>query len=428
MLLMQAIQRELPGIDAKLKDLIKEKDEELLALPDVSPETMRIHYQEIVRRFETNFSGMLEGSIRLDDSQLHGGARIANLFEYDFQDAVMGLQVQGLESMDELTSMRIRTMIKNRQGLSGGLYVPNDAFHTLVKEQVGMTEEPCLVLARDVLAEMQAVQRSATDAVKLLNSFPQARAALTRTCNEILSSSHAEVVKYLRTHVKMNQLRISYGHPDFHKERILFEVEQRRYGNEDSEEDVALLTKARSGVDLTVDERHRVRDISSRRARAQLEEQRSAAQEPRSRGAASGGASGAASASYLSQASARMGLSSTPANKIRMAEQASAKEELEIEKLLALTRAYFHLVQKQVVDLVPKYIQLILVEEPKEKIVKAIGAMTDQQVATLMAPSADVTAKRAETLAGLAKLREAEAMIYEVSRMDTQPAPPLAAP
>ena len=72
--------------------------------------------------------------------------------------------------------------------------------------------------------------------------------------------------------------------------------------------------------------------------------------------------------------------------------------------------------------------QLILVEEPKEKIVKAIGAMTDQQVATLMAPSADVTAKRAETLAGLAKLREAEAMIYEVSRMDTQPAPPLAAP
>jgi hypothetical protein len=44
----------------------------------------------------------------------------------------MGLEVQGLESMDSGTYTRIRTMIKNRQGLNGGLYVPNNAFHTLV--------------------------------------------------------------------------------------------------------------------------------------------------------------------------------------------------------------------------------------------------------------------------------------------------------
>lgn len=40
--------------------------------------------------------------------------------------------MQGLESMDSGTYTRIRTMIKNRQGLNGGLYVPNNAFHTLV--------------------------------------------------------------------------------------------------------------------------------------------------------------------------------------------------------------------------------------------------------------------------------------------------------
>lgn len=45
----------------------------------------------------------------------------------------MGLEVQGLESMDANTYTRIRTMIKNRQGLGGGLYVPNNAFHTLVR-------------------------------------------------------------------------------------------------------------------------------------------------------------------------------------------------------------------------------------------------------------------------------------------------------
>ena len=54
---------------------------------------------------------------------------------------------------------------------------------------------------------------------------------------------------------------------------------------------------------------------------------------------------------------------------------------------LASWQAYFHLVQKQVVDLVPKYIQLLLVEEPKALITKAIGGLTDVQVADLMAPA-----------------------------------------
>jgi len=434
-LLVQAIQRELPSIDAKVKELIARKEEELLALPETTPETMRIHYQEIVRQFESNFSGMLEGSIRLDDTQLHGGARIANLFEYNFQNSIMSLQVQGLESMDDSTTNRIRTMIKNRQGLSGGLYVPNDAFHTLVKEQVGLTEGPCLECARDVLSEMQKVQRNATEKVALLQSFPRARAALIKQCNEILQLQHTECVKYLKTHVRMNQLRISYEHPDFHKERILFEVEQKRYGNEDSEADQECLAKARSGQDLTKDERIRVRAITERRQRAQLEEQRSEAdlaQRP-SNGQTRALQPSAASAAAASSPSLSVGLSSpplvgsgggggaqSPAHKIRMTDRVSPKEELEIEKLLALTRAYFFLVQKQVVDLVPKYIQLLLVEEPKELITKAIGAMTDGQVSNLMAPSPEVKQKRMATMAALTKLREAEQMLFEVAQMDSQ--------
>ena len=117
--------------------------------------------------------------------------------------------------------------------------------HIQVREQVGLTEAPCLECATDVLHEMRKVQRDATEAVKLLNAFPVAKAAISQKCNEILQEQHAECVKYLQTHVAMNQLRISYGHPDFHKDRILFEVEQKRHGTEDSEDDVALMVKMR---------------------------------------------------------------------------------------------------------------------------------------------------------------------------------------
>jgi hypothetical protein len=44
-----------------------------------------------------------------------------------------------------------------------------------------------------------------------------------------------------------------------------------------------------------------------------------------------------------------------------------------------------------------------------------------------MAPAPEVTARRAETLAALEKLREAEKMIFDVARMDHTAAPMRAA-
>ena len=87
-LLVGAIQRKLPLIDAKVKELIGKKLDELKALPETTQETMRIHYQDIVREFETRFNGLLDGTSSVSgdyEDALHGGARIANLFEYSFQ-------------------------------------------------------------------------------------------------------------------------------------------------------------------------------------------------------------------------------------------------------------------------------------------------------------------------------------------------------
>lgn len=176
---------------------------------------------------------------------------------------------------------------------------------------------------------------------------------------------------------------------------------------DESDIDKELLRKARGGESLTKEETARMRSITERRKLAQ--------HESRARGADSG-----APGAVRAEAAGGGGAAGRPAaslNKIRVPDKATAKEELEIEKLMALTRAYFGLVQKQVVDLVPKYIQLLLVEEPKDMILKAIGAMTDAQVADLMAPSEDVQAKRAETISALAKLQEAEAMLFEVAQM-----------
>lgn len=405
-LLMSAIQREMPMIDAKLKQLIEAKERELRDLPDVNPHNMRVLYQQLVRQFEEQFGGLIRGDVEMGTAQLEGGARIKNLFDYKFQRQVMSLSPRDLSSMDHETLHKLRIMIKNKQGISGGLNTPNDAFHTLVRQQVEMTEGPSLNCAMDVLKEMQRMQQTAMERVKLFESFPKARAAMIQTTNDILNRQHALTVDHLKTLVRMNMRRISYEHPDFHPDEIIFQVQQKfareKYGMDDSEEDRALMRRAHRGETLTQMEKARVRTIMERRS--MKPQQDPSPQPPNLSG----------SAPALPSAPSTLKRQSSD---IRIPD-ASPAEELEIEKLLALTRGYFYLVQKQVVDLVPKCVELLLVEESRAQVFERIEAVTDAHVQDLMSPSDNVRERREETALALQKLKEALELLRSISRMD----------
>ena len=93
--------------------------------------------------------------------------------------------------------------------------------------------------------------------------------------------------------------------------------------------------------------------------------------------------------------------------KVPALDRPTDREELEIEKLKALTRAYFGIIQRQTVDMVPKYIGLLQVNDCMKKISKEIKyGLAEEEILALMAPSEEMQAKRAETLEGLEKLRE----------------------
>ena len=68
---------------------------------------------------------------------------------------------------------------------------------------------------------------------------------------------------------------------------------------------------------------------------------------------------------------------------------------------------------------VPKYVELLIVEEPTEKIFQKYSTLTDRQVSEIMSPSDDVKLRREETQGALEKLSEAQDLLYNVSRMDS---------
>ena len=74
MLLLQSIQRELPKIDGKVKELIDRKRVELQDLPEITDQTKRDNYGDIADKFCNNFEGIIDGKVSVmgNPSELQG--------------------------------------------------------------------------------------------------------------------------------------------------------------------------------------------------------------------------------------------------------------------------------------------------------------------------------------------------------------------
>mmetsp|Transcript_1301 Transcript_1301/g.1649 ORF Transcript_1301/g.1649 Transcript_1301/m.1649 type:complete len:349 (+) Transcript_1301:576-1622(+) len=310
-LLLQNIYQELPKIKTKLTKLINDKEIELLKFPYISKETNRGHYQQITRDFQTNFNGMLDGSFygnSLDNSyELQGGAKIASLFGKNFEKSIE--KNASHEIFDKISDITI--MVQNLQGVSGGLFLPNHVFHTIVIKMVNELEAPCLELAQKTLAEMHLIQYESIDQISLLNTFPHVKTDLKNKIDNILENQYKECLKNLKILIKLHKSRISYE---------------------------------------TFNE---MKDMDKFRSK-------------------------------------------------------------DIDDLIGIASEYFKLVKYQIIDMAPKYVQLLLIDESKELVQALIDSITDDQLNTLMVPPLDIQTKRHTIQTVLDKLRDAQELLSSV--------------
>lgn len=259
-----------------------------------------------------------------------------------------------------------------------------------------------------VLDEMTKLSSEAMDEVQMLNAFPKARAALIEVVTNVLNEQHEKATEHISTFVDMNITRINYDHPDFESLKVMHELELRKFGeDEESAEEQELMQKAHSGVDLTTAERQRVRGIMKRRQRV-VDEAKNEKQ-----GAQTDGASSPFAKNAVRPTDLDLKLHS-------FLKTVSPQEQLEVQRVIALTEAYFDLFKKIAVDQVPKYIQFILIEHTIMRIEREVMTLgSDANVTELMSPAEDLKLRREQTIAGLEKLEEARVMLNQVTRKAT---------
>mmetsp|Transcript_1300 Transcript_1300/g.1646 ORF Transcript_1300/g.1646 Transcript_1300/m.1646 type:complete len:259 (+) Transcript_1300:982-1758(+) len=256
---------------------------------------------------------MLDGSYygfgnSLDNSyELQGGAKIASLFGKNFEKSIE--KNASHEIFDKISDITI--MVQNLQGVSGGLFLPNHVFHTIVIKMVNELEAPCLELAQKTLAEMHLIQYESIDQISLLNTFPHVKTDLKNKIDNILENQYKECLKNLKILIKLHKSRISYE---------------------------------------TFNE---MKDMDKFRSK-------------------------------------------------------------DIDDLIGIASEYFKLVKYQIIDMAPKYVQLLLIDESKELVQALIDSITDDQLNTLMVPPLDIQTKRHTIQTVLDKLRDAQELLSSV--------------
>lgn len=135
---------------------------------DVSTKTkaMLQGVQHIQQDFERAIEG--SGTSSLNTSELSGGAKINNFFHERFPYEIMRIE------HDDLAQKRsIAMAITNLRGVRSGLFTPDMAFETVAKLHIDRLREPCMKLIDLVVYEILRTVRKCTEKIRRYPRFQE---------------------------------------------------------------------------------------------------------------------------------------------------------------------------------------------------------------------------------------------------------------
>ena len=198
------------------------KDERLLLL-------------KCITKFCNDFTNSIQGgsagknNSRTTTSGLTGGARLYSLFHDKFTKTI-----QKLDPLTNLTEHDIYLAIKNSSGLRPSLFLPEHSFEILVKNQIQLLLEPCLLFMDEIYGEIINILRCCAEMTMLpssnasnstahsllnrkglLSKYPLLRETLVKKSEEILKERIGPMRQMICQYIGIQAAYINTNHPDF---------------------------------------------------------------------------------------------------------------------------------------------------------------------------------------------------------------------
>jgi GTP-binding protein EngB required for normal cell division len=213
------IKATLPEISGKIAVFLSQKKKELqeyAALPD--PATRSAALLNTVVGYAQKFKSRMEGTDdEADIDTFCGGAKIKSLFKGKFRKSISDVDV-----LEKLSPAQIRNIISNSGGLKGGLFIPDEAFHVVIRQAVRELRGPaneCVQVVYDELLN-QALSVS-TDS---LERYDVLRNELRSNVRAVINKRMEETQALVNTLIDMEIAHINTDHPDFLKDMTVWDL------------------------------------------------------------------------------------------------------------------------------------------------------------------------------------------------------------
>jgi dynamin 1-like protein len=204
----------IPSIRDDISNNIFEKKNELEALGgDESmfekEELINAFILNMVSKFSQSYNEMIDGNFIKDCNKFYiGGARINYIYQEIFKK-----EIEGIDPFDQLSDDDIRTAIKNSNGLRPSLFIPEQAFEVLVKQQISRLSYPSLYCVKKVHEELKKI----VDFINIneISRYNKLEIKIKIVMNNVLDKLLEPTNQMIKNLIEIERSYINTTHPDF---------------------------------------------------------------------------------------------------------------------------------------------------------------------------------------------------------------------
>ena len=214
-LLVKHIKEVLPDIKAKISQMVKETEANLVSLGEgtdsLSQSQLVGFLLQIISKFSSNFRDKLEArsnSSNINVDELSGGARITYVFK-----EIYCTRLASFLSLDGMSDDHVRTAIANANGLRPAMMMPEQAFDLLIRKEILRLEAPsiqCLEFVYDELLRM--VSQSFPTEMK---RFPNLKERVSEIVHGHLRNLLGPAQAMIKNLIAVELAYLNTSHPDY---------------------------------------------------------------------------------------------------------------------------------------------------------------------------------------------------------------------
>jgi len=223
-LLVDHIKKSIPSLKTRVQTLITDKERELERYgedPSGGHTDANELIMTVIQQYVKGYNDLIEGKVgnQLDDD-IKGGARISRIFQEVYEH-----EINEIPPISEMKVEEVMYIMRNQAGITVPIYVPHQAFESLIRRQIEKLRQPALKAINKVSNEILTIHGAVT--FPELERYPQLKDAIRNVVEDLVNSCVEPTVKFVNDVMDNEKIFINTARHDFRGAAVLAEKKMK---------------------------------------------------------------------------------------------------------------------------------------------------------------------------------------------------------